>query len=75
MGTLIPLGDGLYFPIVDFYHFDFEARQEITNYIFYYFDKFLKNSTMNEAFILVLSAMLQIERLVYLDNQENSSSK
>ncbi|MGZ4160979.1 MAG: hypothetical protein ACXVNF_09330 [Neobacillus sp.] len=75
MGTLIPLGDGLYFPIVDFYHFDFEARQEITTYIFYYFDKFLKDSTMNEAFILVLSAMLQIERLVYLDNQENSSSK
>jgi hypothetical protein len=75
MGTLIPLGDGLFFPIIDFYHFDFEARKEIAVHIGYYYDKYLKTSTMHEAFIHVLSAMLQIERAVFLENQQNISSK
>jgi hypothetical protein len=74
MGTLILLGDGLYFPIIDFYHFDYEARQEIANHIFHYYDKHLKTSSMHEAFIHVLSAMLQIERFVSIDNQEEASS-
>ncbi|WML48428.1 hypothetical protein RCG23_24855 [Neobacillus sp. PS3-34] len=75
MGTLIPLGDGLFFPIIDFYHFDFEARQELANHFFYYYDKCSKTSSMHEAFIHVLSSMLQIERLVFIDHQENPSSR
>jgi hypothetical protein len=75
MGTLIPLGDGLHFPIIDFYHFDFEARQDIAMHLHFYYDKYMKNSTMHEAFIHVLSAMLQIERLVFIDNLENTSPK
>ncbi|WP_442598605.1 hypothetical protein [Neobacillus sp. D3-1R] len=67
-GTLIPLGGGLFFPITDFYHFDFEARQEIANHLHYYFDKHLKTSPMHEAFIYVLTAMLQIEKMVSLEN-------
>jgi hypothetical protein len=73
MGTLIPLGGGLFFPIIDFYHFDFEARKDIAMHLHYYYDKHLKTSTMHEAFIHVLSAMLQIERFVFIDNQENTS--
>ena len=75
MGTLIPLGAGLHFPIIDFYHFDFEAREAIAHCLHHYYEKYLKNFTMHEAFIHVLSAMLQIEKLVYIDHQENTSSK
>ncbi|MFD1738064.1 hypothetical protein ACFSCX_16130 [Bacillus salitolerans] len=69
MGTLLPLGDGLYFPIIDFYHFDYDARQDIASHLFHYYDKHLKNSTMHEAFIHVLSVMLQIQKLVLSDTQ------
>ncbi|MET3696640.1 hypothetical protein SAMN05877753_103115 [Bacillus oleivorans] len=63
MGTLLPLGDELYFPIMDFYHFDFEAREELARYFHYYYDKYSKSSNVHETFIHVLSSMLQIERL------------
>lgn len=75
LGTLMPMGGGLHFPVVDFYHFDYEAREKIVPLLGYYYDKYLKNSTMHEAFIHVLSTMLQIERIVCLDNLENTSSK
>jgi hypothetical protein len=75
MGTLIPLGGGLYFPIVDFYHFDYEAREAMASCLHHHYDKFLKKSTLKEAFIHVLSVMLQIERTIFMQNQEKSSSK
>lgn len=68
MGTLIPLGNGLYFPIIDFYHFQFEARKDIAMHLQYYYEKHLKTSTMHEAFIHVLSAMLQIEKIISTEN-------
>ena len=74
MGTLIPLGGGLHFPIIDFYHFDFEAREAIANCLHHYYEKYLKNSTMHEAFIHVLSAMLQIESLIRIEKQTNTTS-
>jgi hypothetical protein len=74
-GTLIPLGGGSYFPIIDFYHFDFGARQEIADHLKYYYDMHLKTSPMHEVFIYVLTAMLQIERFVSLENQETASSE
>lgn len=65
MGTLMPLGDGLHFPIHDFYHFDDEAKEPIAGTLSHYYDeRFLKTSTMHEAFIHVLSAMLQIEKII-----------
>ena len=75
MGTLMPLGGGLYFPITDFYHFDFEAREAIANCLHHYYDKYLKNFSMHEAFIHVLSAMLQIEKIIFMENQEKTSPK
>lgn len=59
MGTLIPIGDELYFPILDFYHFEMEARRDIAQYIHYAHEK--KNSSIYEAFIHILSAALQLE--------------
>jgi hypothetical protein len=70
MGTLIPLGGGLHFPIVDFYHFDYEAREAMASCLHQHYDKFLKTSSMKEAFIHVLSVMLQIERTIFMQNQE-----
>ena len=64
MGTLIPIGDALYFPIIDFYHFDFEARIDLVNSLDHHYDKHLESSTMLEAFIHVVSVALQIEQLV-----------
>jgi hypothetical protein len=72
MGTLFPLGGGLHTVLNDFYHFDYEARKPIAACIHHYYNKYLKNSSMQEAFIHVLSAMLQIERMVSIKNQENS---
>ncbi|WP_045516690.1 hypothetical protein [Neobacillus niacini] len=73
MGTLLPLSDGLYTPIIDFYHFDYEDRRDIALCLHHYFDLHLKNSSMHETFIHVLSAMLQIEKLVSIEIQENTS--
>ncbi|CAH2713823.1 hypothetical protein BACCIP111895_00977 [Neobacillus rhizosphaerae] len=75
MGTLIPLGGGLFFPIVDFYHFDYEAREAMASCLHHHYDEYLKNSTIQEAFIHVLSVMLQIESIIFIDNQEKSPSK
>jgi hypothetical protein len=75
MGTLIPLGGGLFFPIVDFYHFDYEAREAMASCMHRHYEKYLKTSSMKEAFFHVLSVMLQIERIIFMKNQETSSSK
>ncbi|RKQ30261.1 hypothetical protein [Oceanobacillus halophilus] len=71
MGILIPEGDALYFPIIDFYHFDFTAREEIGRHILYYFEKYLKDFTLREAFFHVLSAALQVEQ--YFSKEHTSS--
>jgi hypothetical protein len=68
MGILIPLGGGLHFPIIDFYHFDYEAREAIASRLHHHYDKHLKNSTLHEAFIHVASVMLQIERIIHMKN-------
>ncbi|ASK61841.1 hypothetical protein CFK37_06545 [Virgibacillus phasianinus] len=68
MGTLIPIGDALYFPIIDFYHFDFAAREHITRNLHHYYNKHLKNASMLGAFIHVLSIVLQIEQRFLKEN-------
>ncbi|WHY64967.1 hypothetical protein [Neobacillus sp. SuZ13] len=75
MGTLIPLGGGLFFPIIDFYHFDYEAREAMASCIHHHYEKHLKTSSMKEAFFHVVSVMLQIERIIFMQNQEKSTSK
>jgi hypothetical protein len=75
MGTLIPLGGELYFPIVDFYHFDYEAREAMASCLHHHYEKHLKTSSMKEAFFHVVSVMLQIERMIFMKNQEAYSSK
>lgn len=63
-GTLLPLGGGLYFPIIDFYHFNYNAREAIASCLQHHYDKYLKNFSMHEAFLHVLSVMLQIEKTI-----------
>jgi hypothetical protein len=75
LGTLIPLGDGSYFPIMDFYHFDLGVRQEIAHHLHNYYDQHLNTSPMPEVFIYVLTSMLQVERFVSLENQGNAASQ
>lgn len=75
VGTLIPLGEGLHAPIVDFYHFDYEARIDIARHVHYYYERFSKNSTPHETFLHVLSAMLQIERLIFIETHEKKPPK
>jgi hypothetical protein len=64
IGTLMPMGNGLYFPVTDFYHFDYEARKDMGVHFRQYFAQQLQTSPMYEAFIYVLSAMLHIEQTV-----------
>jgi hypothetical protein len=75
LGTLIPLGDGSYFPIMDFYQFDLGVRQEIAHHLHNYYDQHLNTSPMHDVFIYVLTAMLQVERFVFLENQGNAASQ
>lgn len=70
MGTLIPIGNNVCFPIVDFYHFNLEASQYIFKHLHFYYEKHLKERTLLEAFIHVLSIALQIEKII-----ENESLK
>lgn len=70
-GTVIPVGDALYFPITDFYHFQIAATEEIAKHLPSVYEKHLKNSTPLEAFIHVFSVALQIEQLVAMENQED----
>lgn len=64
IGTLMPMGNGLYFPVTDFYHFDYEARKDMGVHFHQLFSQQLQTSPMYEAFIYVLSAMLHIEKTV-----------
>lgn len=64
IGTLMPMGNGLYFPVTDFYHFNYEARKDLGVHFHQYFAQQLQTSPMYEAFIYVLSTMLHIERTV-----------
>lgn len=73
-GTLIPLGGSIYFPIIDFYHFDYEAREAMGSCLHHHYEKYLKIFTTHEAFIHVLSVMLQIERKIFLENQLKNHS-
>jgi hypothetical protein len=66
IGTLLPIGGGIFFPVNDFYHFDFEVRKVIEKNLPIYYDKLLKKSNEHEAFIHVLSAMLQMESIKHL---------
>jgi len=75
IGILIPLGGGLYFPIVDFYHFDYQAREAMASCLHYHYEKNLKTSNMHEAFLHVLSVMLQIERIIFMEEQEKLTTK
>ncbi len=64
VGTLLPIGNGQYFPILDFYHTDYEAREHIATLLQPYYQRYPKNSTEQEAFLHVLSAVLQVEWMI-----------
>lgn len=74
MGILMPLGGGLFFPIVDFYHFDYQAREAMGSCFHYHYNKNLQDSNMHVAFIHVLSVMLQIESMVFNEKKEKPTS-
>ncbi|KMJ57605.1 hypothetical protein AB685_16535 [Bacillus sp. LL01] len=74
VGTILPIGDALYFPILDFYHFDYRAREHIATLLPHYYERYQKNSTEQEAFIHVLSAALQVERILR-DEEEKGDKK
>lgn len=63
-GTLLPLGDNLYFPIVDFYHFELEARRPIGLALRHHYEKYSHNASLHETFLDVLSVTLQIEHVI-----------
>lgn len=73
VGTLLPLGGGMYFPAVDFYHFDYEARIEILIHFYKLYNHYINHSTMHEAFIHLFSAMLQVESRFHHENHHSVS--
>ncbi|MCJ7842528.1 hypothetical protein MUB24_16820 [Lederbergia sp. NSJ-179] len=75
MGTLIPIGDALYFPILDFYHFDLRARNEIALHLHENYRKCVQETSIFEAFFRILSEVLQIEHLVTTEKQERITSQ
>jgi hypothetical protein len=66
VGTLLPIGGGVFFPVTDFYHFDIAAGSGIVKNLQYYYDVNSQDSPEHEVFIHVLSSMLQLERMIFL---------
>lgn len=64
VGTLIPMGDALYFPVTGFYCFDPEVSKEIARPLLYHYKKELVESPVLEGFVHVLSIALQMERMI-----------
>ncbi|MGM0904759.1 MAG: hypothetical protein ACQEXB_27325 [Bacillota bacterium] len=71
-GSLLPLGGGLYFPVVDFYRFDYEAREAICSCFHHHYEKYSKSSSPHETFLHVISVMLQIEKKIATDKRNMS---
>ncbi|CAG9620254.1 hypothetical protein [Sutcliffiella rhizosphaerae] len=67
LGTLLPIGDGLYFPIIDFYHFDYQAREHVARQVKRHLTAHFENSSLLETFIHLLSQALQIEQRIESD--------
>lgn len=68
MGTLIPIGNRIYFPIVDFYHFDFSVKEEITVHLQKNYHQYIKESPFYEAFFRILSEVLEMEQVMIRGN-------
>ncbi len=68
MGTLLPIGGSLFFPATAFYHFDFHANIAIAINVKYYYEMYSNISDIHEAFIHILSAVLQVEKILSLEN-------
>lgn len=64
LGTLLPIGDELYFPITEFYRFHSSANEDVAQAIYHSFDEISKNSTQLQAFIHIVSIALQIEEMI-----------
>lgn len=71
-GTLIPIGSDIYFPIVDFYHFEREASHYIMDHLIYYYENYVSEDTLVEVFVQVLSIALQLERDIKCTQKINS---
>lgn len=63
VGTLIPIGNSSYFPLVEFYHFDCATGQEIMAHLQENYLQYLDESSFYEAFFRILSEALQLESL------------
>lgn len=70
-GILLHLGGNLHIPIVDFYHFDYRAREALASCLREHFYSYSKNSSPQETYLHVLSIMLQIEKTIPLEKQKN----
>ncbi|RDY71390.1 hypothetical protein ACJA3J_21090 [Halobacillus sp. SY10] len=64
VGTLIPMGNALYFPVTGFYYFDPEVSKELARPLMYHYEKHMEASPVLEGFVHVLSIALQIERMI-----------
>lgn len=69
-GTLIPIGNSLYFPIIDFYHFDIEATEEIITHILLYYEQYNDINSMHQFFLHLLSIALQVESRIIVEKEK-----
>ncbi|MGR9048127.1 hypothetical protein ACQ4XT_05850 [Halobacillus faecis] len=72
VGTLIPMGDALYFPVTAFYCIVPEVSKEMIRPLLSHYKKHLEASPVLEGFVHVLSIALQMERMI-LDKMTPSS--
>ncbi|WP_394219155.1 hypothetical protein [Halobacillus trueperi] len=74
VGTLIPMGNALYFPVTSFYCFDPEVSKEMARPLMYHYEKHIEQSLGLEGFVRVLSIALQIERMILEKDTPSSPS-
>lgn len=64
IATLLPFCDKLYFPLVDFYPFAIEAKEEIIQHLKLYLKELETEPDPYEKFLRIFSTLLKVEHLV-----------
>lgn len=72
-GILIPIGNSVYFPVVDFYNFTYETSVEILTHILFYYKNYYDTTTSAyQLFLHLFSAALQIENQIIEKTNEQA---
>lgn len=74
LGTLLPIGGNMYFPIVDFYHFEQRANSDVAAYIHEKFQQQDQNKDIHNLILEMMNVAITIEGYI-LSEEENKQKR